>query len=379
MKSILIVAGENSGDKHGADVVREFKKRHPEVSFFGIGGRRLAEEGVEIVCPIERLSAVGVFEVLTRLPHFRRIFNLIKREIQVRNPQAAVLIDSPDFNLRLAKVLRRTGAPVLYYISPTVWAWRKGRLKTIRKAVTRMCLIFPFEKRIYEDYGIPASFVGHPLKGRVESRLSRKEFLAKHALPSDNRLITLLPGSRWTEVKNHLPVLVETVKKLQSELPVRFLLVLAESIPRSDLDRHLPPAVPGMEILTEDVYEAVAHSDLVVSSCGTANLETALLGTPLIAFYRISPFTYYPFRHLVKLREYSIVNILAGGKVVPELIQRNFRADYLEREIRELLFSENKRSRMREEFQRIGALLGNERAAENVARELESILLPETF
>jgi lipid-A-disaccharide synthase len=374
MKSVLVVAGENSGDRHGADVVREFKKRHPDICFFGIGGRRLAEEGVEIVCPIERLSAVGVVEVLTRLPHFRRIFSLIKREIEARNPQAALLIDSPDFNLRLAKVLRKSATPVLYYISPTVWAWRKRRLRTIRKAVTRMCLIFPFEKMIYQEHGIPASFVGHPLKGRVETRLSRDEFLAKYALPSEVRLITLLPGSRRIEVKNHLPVLVETAKKLQSELAVCFLLILAESVPRSDLERYVAPGDPGIKVLTEDMYEAVAHSALVLSSCGTANLETALLGTPFIAFYRLSPLTYYPFRRLVKLREYSIVNILAGRKVVPELIQRSFRTDRLAREVKELLFSEIKQSRMKEEFRRIDALLGTERAAENVARELETIV-----
>jgi lipid-A-disaccharide synthase len=379
MKSVLIVAGENSGDRHGADVVHEFKKRHPDVDFFGIGGRRLAEEGVEIICPVQKLSAVGIFEVLIRIPHFRRIFNLVKRETQARNPQAAVLIDSPDFNLRLAGMLGKTETPVLYYISPTVWAWRKSRLKTIRKVVTKMCLIFPFEKRLYEDNRIPASFVGHPLKGRVGTRLSRAEFLAKYSLPAEARLITLLPGSRPVEVKNHLPVLAAAVPRLQAELSVRFLLVLAESIPRGLLDRYLPSGKPDIHVLTEDGHEAVAYSDLVLSSCGTANLETALLGTPLIAFYRLSPFTYYPFRHLVKVREYSIVNILAGRRVVPELIQREFRVENLVRETKELLFSEERKIRMKEEFRRIDDLLGQEKAAENVARELESIIWPGKF
>ncbi|MGB7295948.1 MAG: lipid-A-disaccharide synthase [Candidatus Aminicenantales bacterium] len=374
MKSVLIVAGEHSGDRYGAEVVCEFKKRHPDVGFFGIGGRKLAEEGIEIICPIERLSAVGIFEVLTRLPHFRRIFKRVQNETWARRPQAAVLIDSPDFNLRLARRLRKTATPVLYYISPTVWAWRKNRLKTIRRTVTKMCLIFPFEKRIYEDHGIPATYVGHPLKGRVGIRMSRSEFLAKYSLPSGFRLITLLPGSRPTEVKNHLPVLVETARRLQGEFPVRFLLVQAGSIPRGSLDRHLPSGKPGIDILTEDAYESVAYSDLVLSSCGTANLETALLGTPFIAFYRLSPWTYYPFRHLVGIREYSIVNILAGRKVVPELIQKDFRAETLARETKALLFSEKRKLRMKEEFQQIDDLLGTDKAAENVARELEAIL-----
>jgi lipid-A-disaccharide synthase len=379
MKSVLIVAGENSGDKHGADVVHEFKKRHSDIHFFGIGGRRLAEEEVEIICPVEKLSAVGIFEVMTRIPHFRRIFSLVKRETQARNPQAAVLIDAPDFNLRLARVLRKTATPVLYYISPTVWAWRKNRLKTIRKVVTRMCLIFPFEKRLYEDNHIPAVFVGHPLKGRVGARLSRDQFLAKYSLPPEVRLITLLPGSRLVEVKNHLPVLVQAVQKLQAEISVRFLLVLAEGIPHRVLDGYLPSEKTDMAVLTEDGYEAIAYSDLVLSSCGTANLETALLGTPLIAFYRLSPFTYYPFRHLVKVREYSIVNILAGRRIVPELIQRDFRAENLVRETKELLFSAERKLRMKEEFHRIDDLLGEDEAAANVARELESIIWPGMF
>ncbi len=374
MKSVLIVAGENSGDRHGADVVREFKKRHPDIHFFGIGGRRLAEEGVEIICPVEKLSAVGVIEVLTRIPHFRRIFNLIRRETQARDPQAAVLIDSPDFNLRLARRLAKTATPVLYYISPTVWAWRKNRLKTIRKVVTRMCLIFPFERKLYEDNRIPATFVGHPLKGRVGTRLSREKFLAKYLLPSEVRLMTLLPGSRLTEVKNHLPILVEAVQKLQADLSLRFLLVQAEGIPRRLLDRYLHHKKPDIRILQEDGLEAMAYSDLVLSSCGTANLETALLGTPLIAFYRLSPFTYYPFHHLVKVREYSIVNILAGRRIVPELIQSDFKAENLVRETKQLLFSEERKLRMKEEFRRIDDLLGSEKAAENVARELESII-----
>jgi lipid-A-disaccharide synthase len=374
MKSVLIVAGENSGDRHGADVVREFKKRHPDIQFFGIGGRRLDEEGVEIICPVEKLSAVGIFEVITRIPHFRRIFNQVRRETQARDPLAAVLIDSPDFNLRLARMLTKTATPVLYYISPTVWAWRKNRLKTIRKVVARMCLIFPFEKKVYEDNHIPASFVGHPLKGRIGTRLSREKFLAKYSLPPEAQLITLLPGSRPTEVKNHLPILVEAVQKLQADLSLRFLIVRAESIPRRFLERYLPQREPGIVILPEDGLEAMAYSDLVLSSCGTANLETALLGTPFIAFYRLSPFTYYPFHHLVKVREYSIVNILAGRKVVPELIQGDFKADNLVRETKLLLFSKERRRRMKEEFRRVDEILGEEDAAENVARELESVI-----
>jgi lipid-A-disaccharide synthase len=376
MKSILIVAGENSGDRHGADVVREFKRRHADSSFFGVGGERLTREGVEICCSSKELSAVGIFEVVARLPQIHRVFTRLEKEVQARRPAAAVLIDSPDFNLRLAKKMHKAGIPVLYYISPTVWAWRSGRLKTIREVVARMCLIFPFEKQLYDESGIPAVFVGHPLKGTVRAGLNRDDFLSKYSLPREGHLITLLPGSRRSELKNHLPVLVAAARGLRKEIPVHFLLVLADGIDRGYLHRFLPRQEPGFDVLTEDGYDAIAHADLVLSSCGTANLETALLGTPFIAFYRLSPLTYYPFHRLVRIHAYSIVNILAAAPVVPELIQGSFDSAHLIRETKALLFSEEKRAKMKLEFQRVAGLLGEDRAAENVARELEGIVFP---
>jgi len=219
-------------------------------------------------------------------------------------------------------------------------------------------------------------FVGHPLKDKVKASLSRDEFLSKHSLPRDGHLITLLPGSRRTEIKNHLPILIAAARELRMELPVHFLLVLAESIDRDYLHRFLPRGEPGIDILTTDGYDAIAQADLVLSSCGTANLETALLGTPFIAFYRLSPLTYYPFRRLVRIRAYSIVNILATKTVVPELIQGRFSKDHLVREVKALLFSEEKKARMREEFRRVANLLGQENAAANVVRELEQIVFP---
>lgn len=375
MNSILIVAGENSGEKYGADVVREFKKKQPSFSFFGVGGKKMQEEAVELIFPVEELSAIGIFEVISQIPHIKKISKRLEKEIDARKPRGAVLIDSPDFNLRLARKLKKAGIPVLYYISPTVWAWRSGRLKTIKKVVARMCLIFPFELKLYQEHNIPASFVGHPLKEKVWTRLSREEFFRKYSLPHDTRLITLLPGSRKTEVKNHLPVLIEAGRRMKNDFPVHFLLVLAESLDREYLSRFLSPQEKGIQVLDADSYEAIAYSDLVLSACGTANLEAALLGTPLIAFYRVSPLTYYPFRRLLKIQDYSIVNILAGKRIIPELIQRQFKAEKLVEEAKTLLFSEQRKVRMKAEFRRIGDSLGQEKASENVARELERVIL----
>ena len=374
MNSILIVAGENSGEKYGADVIREFRKIRPSVSFFGIGGKRMREEGAEIVFQVEDLSAIGIFEVVSRIPQIKKIFSRLEREIRSRKPLCALLIDSPDFNLRLARRLKKAGIPVLYYISPTVWAWRSGRLKTIREVVARMCLIFPFELELYEQHSIPATFVGHPLKEKVKTVLSRQEFFQKYSLPAEKRLIALLPGSRKTEVRNNMPVLARAIPRIKADFPAHFLLVLAESLDREYLGRFLPPKEKGLQVLDTDGYEAIAFSDLALSACGTANLEAALLGTPFIAFYRVSPLTYYPFRRLLKIKDYSIVNILAGKRIVPELIQRQFNAESLAEEAKKVLFSEAKKVEMKAEFERIGDSLGQKKASANVAAELEKII-----
>ncbi len=375
MNSILIVAGENSGEKYGADVIHEFKKKHSSCSFFGIGGTRMRDEGAELIFSIEDLSAIGIIEVISRIPHFRRMFNRLEKEIEARRPVSAVLIDSPDFNLRLARKLKKAGIPVLYYISPTVWAWRSGRLKTIKDVVSKMCLIFPFERDLYKEHGIPAAFVGHPLKEKVKTRLGREEFFKKYSLPSASRLIALLPGSRKTEIKNNLPVLIQAVGRMKKDIPAIFLLILAESLERDYVGRFVPSQETDIQVLDEDRYEAIAYSDLALSACGTANLEAALLGTPVIAFYRVSPLTYYPFRRLLKICNYSIVNILAGKRIIPELIQRQFTGERLAQEAVELLSSENARAEMKAEFQRIAESLGQESASVHVAAELEKLIL----
>ncbi|MGQ9671595.1 MAG: lipid-A-disaccharide synthase [Candidatus Aminicenantales bacterium] len=374
MNSVLIVAGENSGEKYGADVVREFKKNHPRFAFFGIGGASMAAAGVELIYPVEALSGVGIFEVLSSLPRLHRLFRGVEREVESRKPRAAVLIDCPDFNLRLAKRLKRMGVPVLYYISPTVWAWRSGRLKTIKKVVDRMLLIFPFEKPLYDQHGIPAVFVGHPLKHKIQIQLNREEFRRKYSLPTGPPLVSLLPGSRPTEMQNHWPILRQAISKMKSEIRVVFLWVVAESLGQEWVKRLREAAGEEERVLTKDGYEAMAYSDLVLSACGTANLEAALLNTPLIAFYRLSPFTYYPFRPLVKIKDYSIVNILAQKRIIPELIQRRFTADRLAEEAVKLLRSEGRRAQMRAELTKLQSLLGEENAARNVAQELAKLI-----
>ncbi len=372
--SILIVAGENSGEKCGASLIREFNKRNPSAEFFGVAGVHMEAEGVDPLYSIQDLSFVGVFEIFSHLPRLKRILTHIKREVEKRKPAAAVLIDSPDFNLRLVRSIKKLGIPVLYYISPTVWAWRKGRLKTIKKYVDKMLLIFPFEEKIYQQHGIPATYVGHPLLERMSLSLCREDFFQKYDLSADKKTICLLPGSRKSEINYHMPILIPAVQMIEEEGGIQFVLPLAENLCIEDLRSFLPEKNDRIRIFTVDRLEAMAFSDLILSSCGTANLEAALLEVPFIAYYRISPLTYNLGIPFVRTRTYSIVNILSGSKIVPELIQREFTPRNLVNETWKILHSEEVRSRMKEQFRNVRRSLGERSASQHAAEELEELL-----
>lgn len=374
---ILIVAGESSGDKHGASMVQAFREIDPHAEFFGVGGARMRQAGVRLINTIDDLAVVGIFEIISQLPRIRRIFTRIKREVRSRDPQAAVLIDSPDFNLRLAESLRKLRIPVLYYISPTVWAWRKNRLKTIRKTVKKMMLIFPFEQPIYADYGIPSVFVGHPLLEQICTPAGREDTFLRHGFQPDRPLVVLLPGSRRIEIRYHMPTLMASAAQIKRATEAQFVLLLAENLSRNDIQGFIPPDLEEDISVIEDMQQyqdVLAAGDLALSACGTANLEAALLETPVVAFYRISPLTYSLGKPFVKADRYSIVNILAGADVVPELIQRNFTPDNLTREALCLLDSETGRDVMVGKFREVRASLGGTEASHRAAAELASLL-----
>jgi lipid-A-disaccharide synthase len=372
----LIIAGENSGEKYGARIVHEFRKLHPSAAFFGIGGGEMEKEGVDLLFSIKDLALVGAFEVIAHLPRLRRIFSHLKVEIARREPVASVLIDSPDFNLRLAKILKKKSIPVLYYISPTVWAWRKGRLKTIKNTVDKMMLIFPFEEKMYREYQIPAVYVGHPLIEILKLALTKKEFLKKHNLDPSKKIITFLPGSRRSELMFHMPVIVKAMKGIQEEFDTQFLLLKAENIDDQMISGFISSSMDKIKILAENKYEAMASSDVVLAACGTANLEAALLEVPLISFYRMQPLTYLLGRPFVHIRNYSVVNILAGRRIIPELIQRAFTPQNIQRETKRILYSAEKRTEMIRDFKSLKKILGDRRASQNAAQELEKLIQP---
>lgn len=371
---ILIVAGENSGDKYGAALVRAYRKLDPGARFFGIGGPALSAEGLEVLHPLRELAVVGLVEVVSRIPRLRRILSDVAAAARERRPSAAVLIDSPDFNLRLAKKLRAAGIPVLYYVSPTVWAWRRGRLKTIASTVRKMLLIFPFEAELYAGRGIPHAYVGHPLEDKAKPARGRAEVLASLGLDPAKPFVAVLPGSREGELSRHLSTIVPAALRLQREAGAQVAIVKAESLSDELLARLLPEAGRTLTIIREGAYDAMAAADLVLAACGTANLEAAFLGTPLVAFYKISPLTYAIGKPFVRVRRYSIVNILAGRDVVPELIQRDLTVDRLFAEAKRLLDSESERARMRKDLAEVKALMEVRDPSGNAARELAALI-----
>ncbi len=374
MNSVLIVSGEDSGERYGARLVHQFKKRHPSTSFFGIGGAEMEAEGVELIFPVKELAVLGIFEIVSHLPRIRRIFEQLKKEIRQRRPKAAVLIDSPDFNLRLAKFLKKLSVPVLYYISPTIWAWRKSRLNSIKKNVKKMMLIFPFEEKIYGEKNIPAVYVGHPLLEEIRVSLSREDFCRQHNFDPQKKLIALLPGSRKNEIRFHMPVLVKSIECISHDYDVQFVLLLAKNLAKELVASYIPSGFSNLTVLNTHYYDALSLSDLAISCCGTANLEAALVSTPLIAFYRLSSLTYSLGVRFVKIKNYSIVNILAGKQVIPELIQQSFSPENIYKESARLLSSEKAKTDMICAFEKIKNLLGNKRASEQVASELECLL-----
>jgi len=367
VRNILLVAAENSAETYAVQVVREFAP-YGDTHFWGIGGDRLAACGFENVVHNRSLSVVGIVEVLAHLWRIRGIMKRILAQARERQPAAALLIDYPDFNLRLARCLRRAGIPVYYYISPTVWAWRYGRVAQVRRWVSRLFIIFPFEAAIYEKEAVNFTYVGHPLLSEVRVREPRDEFRRRHGLAGSDKLLALLPGSRESEVTLLLPEILAAVERLGSEFSLKVFLLRAQNI-HPEL---LAAAGPDIRILDQEQgFDLLNAADAVITTCGTSNLEAALLGVPFVAIYKVNRMTYFLGRRFLRIGRYSIVNILAGHPVAAELIQDDCRADLIHRETVKLLSDAALGQAMRREFQRIReSLQQEERPAAIICRQI---------
>jgi lipid-A-disaccharide synthase len=318
----MIVAGEASGDIYGADLAREAFKRDPSLQFFGIGGQRMREAGVEIQVDSSDMAVVGLVEVLKHFDVISAAFIKLKKILCETPPALLILIDYPGFNLRLAKVAKRAGVKVLYYISPQIWAWRQGRVKKIARVVDHMAVILPFEAAFYERAGVPVTFVGHPMLDMVKVTMNREQAAASFGLDPSQKIVGLFPGSRRSEIERILPTIFESARCVQQQFPdVQFVLPLASTLYDSDVLPQLKAAGIPVVIARERIHDLIRACDAIISVSGTVTLEVALIGTPMVIIYKLSPLTYVLAKRLVKIEHIGLCNIVAGEAVVKELIQ----------------------------------------------------------
>jgi lipid-A-disaccharide synthase len=363
-KTVLLVAGEASGDLRGAELVGALRELVPDVRVTGVGGDKLRAAGMEVLVDAAELSTMGLTELFGRLRSILRSYRRVRGAINGRDasgrPDLVVLIDFPDFNLRLAKVARKAGVPVLYYVSPQVWAWRRYRVRTLAKRVDHLAVVFPFEAELYRGLA-PVTFVGHPALETVRPTRSAAETRARHGLAPDRPLVTLLPGSRGAEVRELLPVMVEAV----SRLGVQAAIALAHESLRPLVASVCPP---GMPVVSGETYDLVAAADLVLLASGSATLETALLERPMVIMYRLAPLTYALARMLVRVPFIGMPNLILGKAAVPELIQGEVTAGRVEAEARRILEDPGIAARMRADLAEVRHLLGEPGAARRAAR-----------
>jgi lipid-A-disaccharide synthase len=365
--NLLFSAGEASGDVHGARLLRAILSRRPDARAFGMGGARLAAEGLSPIIRSEELSVVGIFEVFEKLPPIFRALTSLSREARRRRPDAAVLIDFPDFHAFLARTLERERIPLVYYVSPQVWAWRKGRARAIARRARRIITLFPFEVEIYRRLGADAVWAGHPLVDDVREGLTEPSPLPQKT----RRRLLLLPGSRTAEIRRHWAPMAEAASNLARRLDLEVIALRAPGVP----DTLLPGAGErGIEVVSSGKHALLSSADLAFVASGTATLEGALCGTPMIVVYRTSRASFAVGKRLVRVRWISLVNILAGEEVVPELLQSDVDAATLERVGEELLASPERLLRMRFGLERVARQLGPPGASDRAAQVLlESI------
>ncbi len=360
--NFLLSAGEASGDTYGAQLVEALRQLAPDANFFGMGGEKMRAAGCDLLVHANEVAVVGLVEVLTHLPGIRRRFKHLVAEAAQRKPDAAVLIDFPDFNLRLARELHRLGIPVFYFVSPQVWAWRSGRVKQIKKYVRKMIVIFPFEQDFYKQHGVDVCYVGHPLAYAPAPQISREEFAAKYGLNAEKQWIALLPGSRKKEVRLNLPVILEAAALLQKQgTDFEYVLPVASTLDHEWLRAQLAASQLPIK-LTDNARATLMHARAGVVASGTATVEAALAGTPFVVVYRLAPLTWLLGRRLVRLDTFAMPNLIAGSliagrKIVPELIQGGFTPETVVRELAKILPDGPARKQMLADIQQVQGLL----------------------
>src|SRR6267154_595648 len=372
--SLLLSAGEASGDMYAARLATALKQR-AEIEIFGMGGPQMRAAGVDIVTDYSEVSVIGITEILSHLPSLIRAMRRLVSEAERRKPAFAILTDFPGFHLRLARKLKSRRIKNIYYICPQFWAWRPWRVRVVRRRFAQALCIFPFEEKFFGDAGVPVKFIGHPLVGAVHASLDRLAFCREQGLDRQKNLVTILPGSRAAELRQHLPIIREACQRIYRETPAQFVIAAA---PGSDLAsfREGWAAELAVKIVVDQTYNALAAADAAIVSSGTATIEAALLDVPMVVVYRVTPLTAFLAKPLVRTPFFSMVNLIAGKRAVPELIQNDFTATRVAAEVLRLLNDQSARDALGRDLaevrQRLGPPGAVERAAEAILKLLGS-------
>ena len=360
-----MVAGESSGDMYGADVALALMGRFPGCRIFGLGGQKMRQAGVELEGDIRHTAAMGPLAAFGQLGSLFQVFRRLVDRLETSPPDAAILIDFPDFNLRLAKRIKAANIPIIYYISPQIWAWRKGRIKQVRALVTKMLVIFPFEEKIYRDADVDVEFVGHPLIETVRATRTKEEFCRAHNIDPRKPILAILPGSRKKEIRHILPTLCEVADRIRTSKPeTQFVLPAAPNLDRSLIDKIVGNR--RIKIIQGDTYNTLRYARAAIVASGTATLEAALLGTPEVIVYRISQATWLLGKLLLRVRLFGIVNIILGEEVVPELFQERMTPAEISKTVLRLMDDVWVQSRIRGNYEKLRRQLGSGQVADRV-------------
>jgi len=375
MTRLLLVAGEASGDLHGGLLARALRERMPTVELYGLGGSEMERAGVRLIARSDEMGVTGLAEVVRELPRLRKRLGEMARWIETERPDAFIPIDYPDFNLRLAARAREAGIPTIYYIAPQAWAWRRGRIRSMRRLIRRLVVIFPFEEEFYRREGIAVTYVGHPLVERVRAGRSREEIRQSLGVGTGEWLVALLPGSRRSEIERILPVLLATRERLRGDARIRWVLALAPGLGEKAIEISRG-AGESVAVRQGQTYDILAAADLAIVASGTATLEGAILGTPMLVVYRMHPLTWLLASRLVRVPHVAMANLLAGERVVPEFLQGRADPVGLSREVVDWLEDPERRRATSERLRLAASGLGDggapSRAAEAILAELGS-------
>ncbi len=373
MRKILVSAGEASGDLYASLVVEALRRLEPDTQFFGCTGPRLHAAGVRTVVDAASLAVVGLVEVLHHIPRIYGEYRKLLAAAEREKPDLAILTDSPDFHLRIARQLHRRGVPVVYLVAPQAWAWRKGRVHEMRRTLSRLLCIFPFEEAFFRGHGVNATYIGHPLAGIVRPSLTRDEFFRKHRLAPERPLLSILPGSRRGESARHLPALMDAVERIYREQAVNFVLPASANTGTAFFQERIGNA--PVRVIEGESWDAMAHCDLALAASGTVTVEAALLAAPMVTYYKVTGTSWLMGKMLVDIPFYSMVNLIAGRAVVPELMQGQMTGENLAREALRLLRDDSARSQMKAGLAEIReTLAGGAEAPARAARVIQEIL-----